>query len=80
MLASTKNDNESVSVHTWAGNCIVLQKPLAAGTAAIPAQVFHLSLEQWTPFWAAKAAMAAKLLKPLWSLKPLWLLEPLFPL
>ena len=45
--------------HTWAGNCIVLQKPLAAGKAAIPAQVFHSSLDQWTTFWAAKAARAA---------------------
>ena len=28
--------------HARAGNCVVLQKPLAAGKAAIPAQVFHV--------------------------------------
>ncbi len=52
-----------LSDHTWAGNCIVLQKPLAADKAAIPAQIFHLSLEKWIPFWADKTAMAAKAAK-----------------
>ena len=31
-----------ILLHTWAGDCNVLQRPLAAGKAAIPAQVLHL--------------------------------------